>query len=215
MATTTTLNDFFPIDSLSDKKLGEIIASEDFKQTKERIIKELKGIPVPDRFYELLIKQINEVLNIDIRAILISAWTQTGEFLKYVNPADHPPEEPVLVALKEHKITSEHYPIVKPYLNKIPLREIQFHILLELTLKAVVLKIKNGRIMEVLPGACQGAGSVKLGETELLRYPLLQKDSGMVTLPVSIELEDGIPIQEPLEKVHQTLDKIIKETGIN
>lgn len=211
MENAPTLNQFLSIKDLSKKQLSEIVKSKEFRPVRDKMKKQLKGLPVPEKFFEEILKQLSELLNIDIRAVLLSVWAKSEEFGKFLNTEDYPPGEIVLVPLAEHTITSEHAPSLKSFLNKIPLAEMTFHINIELALKGAILKIQDGKIMGGTLGSCAGKGSITYGEDQVL----LQKESEPWQLPGSIDLSDGIPIQEHLNDFQGILSKIIKVSGAN
>ncbi len=204
MNNTPTLNQFFAIKDLPKEKLSEMAKSKQFSPIKEKMSKELKGIPIPEKFFEEIFKQLSDLLNIDIRAIILSVWSKSGEFQKYLDARNYSPDETVLVPLAEHTITSEHNPSLKSFLNKIPLGKMTFHINIELTLKGVIAKIQNGKLWGGSIGSCAGKGSITFGDKHIL-----EKESQPILLPATIELHDGIPLQNTAEDLHSILSKIM------
>ena len=207
---TTTLNHFFSVKDLTSDKLSEIVKSEKFQSIKEKMAKEFKGIPVPENFFEEMLKHLNDLLNIDVRSILVGVWAKSDEFLLYIDPEQYPPDETILVPLAEHTLTSEHHPSLKSFVNKIPIGEITLHINLELTLKGVIVKIQNGKVIGAAIGSCTGKGSITYGDMHLI-----EKESQPWELPGSIELSEGIPIHEKLADFNSILSKIINLTEAN
>ena len=199
----TTLTQFFSLKELPNERFSEITKSKEFSSIKKRISDELKGIPVPDGFFELMLKQLSDLLNIDIRAILVSAWSQSGEFLEYLNTEKYHPDETILLPLTEHTVTSEHFPILRPSINNITLGEIKFDINLELMLKGAVVKIQDGKIIEFTIGSCKGKGAVKHED-----FAILEKATEQLIMPGLIELGEGIPIKNTIEEVHNIMDTI-------
>lgn len=208
--TTTTLNHFFSMKDLTTDQLSEIVKSKKFEPIKEKMSKELKGVPVPEKFFEEMLKHLNDLLEVDIRAILMSVWAKSEEFLLYIDPEQYPPDETILVPLAEHTLTSEHHPSLKSFINKIQVGEIKLHVNLELTLKGVIVKIKNGKLIGATIGSCEGKGSVTYGDVHLL-----EKETQPWELPRSIELSEGISIQEKLTDFNSILSKIINITEPN
>ncbi len=194
---STTLDQFFAANELTSDKISEMVNSADFKPVREKIDKELKGMPLPGSFFETMIKQISDLLNIDIRAILLGAYGQSENFLPYLDADKYPPEEMVLVPLAEHTIVSEHAPSLKPSINKIPLGEIKFKIDLQFILKGVILKIQNGKIWSISAGSCLGRGTVKYGE-----MPLLSREVELPNSLISMDIDEGIPLKDTIENVH-------------
>jgi hypothetical protein len=80
--------------------------------------------------------------------------------------------------------------VIRPeYQNEKQVGKIEFNIDISLTLKGIILKIRDGRIKEILTGSCKGKGTVRYGN-----LVITEKETGSFTLPGSIDLGDGIPI---------------------
>lgn len=204
MNNAPTLNQFFAIKDLPKKKLSEIVKSKEFNPIKKEMSKELKGIPIPEKFFEEILKQLSDLLDIDIRAILLSVWGKSEEFQKYLDAHNYPPDETVLVPLAEHTITSEHNPSLKSFIDKVPIGNMTFHINVELTLKGVIAKIQNGKLWGGSIGSCSGKGAITFGNEHIL-----EKESQPISMPGSIDLSDGIPIHDTAEDLHSILSKIV------
>jgi len=97
--------------------------------------------------------------------------------------------------LADHTIISEHTPSLQIQINEISLGEVQFNINLELTLKGVILKIQNGKIMEATVGSCEGKGSVSYGD-----FSILEKETEPIALPLTVDFGEGLSIGGSREK---------------
>ena len=207
--TRASLSQLFGVKDIPQDRLTELVESKEFEPVKESISKTLKGLPVPDNFFEKMIEQLSALLKIDTLAILLSSWGASKELLKYVNRDEYPPDEIVLLPLAEHTITSTHKPSLKPSIKNVPLAEIQFNINLALKLKGVILKLQNGRIMEVTIGGCNANGTVKFQD-----FKIVEKKGEFPELLGSFDLGEGIPINEPAEKVHETIGEMGEDPNV-
>ena len=72
---------------------------------------------------------------------------------------------------------------------------IPFKISLTLTLEGVVLKIRNGKILEFQIGACKGSGSMSCAGVTFLDF-----EEKQYALPGSIDFDEGIPILDLFEE---------------
>ncbi len=114
------------------------------------------------------------------------------------------PEETTYVELAEHTINSEHKPSIDVKLRGAKLKTIALLVQLGFNLKAFVLKIKNGRIIELQAGHCEVKGTIKfsgLTIAEKKLAPLKLPFSIPVTMPVSVP-----PIAEPEDDHRDTTD---------
>jgi len=201
----SSLVEFFSLDNISKEKLSQIVKTKEFVRFKETLSKKLPGVPMTEAFFEMVIAELSKLLNIDVRAILLSAWNKSGDILQYADPQKYDQKKTFMIPLAEHTILSEHEPSLHFSFSKIPLGEIKLNISLQLNLKGAFLKIQNSRIMAFLIGSCQGKGWVKYGEVSLF-----ERKSDTFTLPGSIELGAGIPLNAKTADIHQRIDIIAK-----
>lgn len=183
-----TLNDFF----YSGKEnaqgfLNRIDQGPKFISLKEEAVKESR-VQWPVLSVKLE-ESIADLLNTGIPDIFLRAWNKYKILLKYLDREKYPPDQTFLVTLSEHTIQSEHHPYLEIYINEKSIAKIEFSIALSLKLNGIILKIRNGKIMEILTGTCKAKGSVTCED-----IPVMEKESETFALPGSIKLGDGVPI---------------------
>lgn len=160
-----------------------IEAGSQFLAIKEKITREHRQLgwsPVSD----LIVEKAGNLLEIDLKDILVGAWKKSEEVLECMNSEDTPPDETRTVALAEHVIRSNHSPRLEVLLNGKPIGEILFHLQLALKLEGFLLIIQGGRIREIRSGVCQGSGLFKCED-----IVLLEKKTGPVRLPGTLTLD--------------------------
>ncbi len=197
-----TLNDFFSTDQVIDEQLDKLEKSEHFTTLKEKVF---KTVSLPVGMYKLLIRQVSDLLNINIMEILAGGWSKYSEFLQYLDKDQYPPDETVYVPLIEHTLTSKHSPFLQPVINEKSLGKIEFDVYLEFLLKGVILKIRDGRIMGAKIGTVEGKGDVQYDG-----FKLFEAENQPIGLPVNIDLNPGIPIIDPREDASKMLDEVVK-----
>lgn len=183
-----TINDFFDLHKDSSEWLAVLTSSPEFKQAKNLISQELKGIQVPASFYELMILKLSEALDLEIGDLLVSGWRKQREIAQYRNK-ENPPGGSHTVPLLEHTLVSKHSPTIQPVINEVPLAKLKFDITLKLKIKGAILVIRDGKIMQVLAGSCSGSGSI-----EYAGFTLLEKKTDSLDLPGSLTFKEGVPI---------------------
>ncbi len=185
-----TLNQFFTFKEkdLSQENLSNIESSIKINSLKATITKEAKEFKWPVAFNEI-IKKVEDLLNISIPDIMVAAWNNYRVLLKYTDKEKYASNETFLVPLAEHTIKSAHNPYIEILINGNSAGRIDFNINISLTLKGIILKIQDAKIMEVLTGTCKGKGTVKCED-----FVILEKETESFSLPGSIILGEGIPI---------------------
>lgn len=195
-----TLEQIFGTEELSKQRLAALVGGKELEPIRKKMTKELKGLPVPDGFFDLMLGKVRDLLKVDLVAILVNAWVGSETFRSFVDQQTVADDETLLVRLAEHTITSEHTPSLKPSINNVPLGEIKFHLLIDLALKGVVLSIQDGRLIEFTIGSCEGRGSLKCANVTIV-----DKEFEPVGLTGSVDLGDGIPLGLGGEEVAELL----------
>jgi hypothetical protein len=126
---------------------------------------------------------LSELLNVDMRDVLIGAWNKSVVLRRYLDAERYPPDQTVIVHLSDHSIRSEHRPYLEISINGL-FERLEFSLVLELKLKGFRLKIQGGEIHEILNGDCQGRVTLSCGPALLW-----ETETGTVFLPGSIKLE--------------------------
>ena len=185
--TKVTLKDFFlPPAGLYQTKLS----SPELEANLANIKKALDESKVT---WPLALNKISEktedLLDISVPDILVSAWNKYFVLLKYLDKKKYPPNETFLVPLLEHTVKSQHHPFIELIINNVSITKLDFDINVSLTLKGMVLKIQDGKVLEISTGNCKGKGTVKCH-----KLLILEKETRTFSMPQSIKLGKGIPI---------------------
>lgn len=161
-----TLNDLFNDKNLPEAKSLELEAQSKCIALKEKLEKKKSGIQ-----WNIVTKEIvalsPELLNIQLQDILKSAWAKYDKISEYLVKGKFDPEEIFLIPLVEHTIISEHSPKIEVKFNEAVIEEIKFQVYIELLLKGLILKIKDGEIEGVKAGSCQCKGSFSCENVQL------------------------------------------------
>ena len=101
--TTRDVKQFFGPQELLEERLSEMAQREELKEIIAKKAKDQK-LPLPEKFYTLMLKQAVDLLDMKIRAILVTAWSKYQELQKYCDPDQYPADETFHVSLAEHTI---------------------------------------------------------------------------------------------------------------
>lgn len=186
----TTLKDFFSFKSgeISQKKMSSMEILRKVSAVKDVITKEAEEIRWPVAFDEIM-RKTGDLLDVSLGDIMARAWNKYRVLAKYLDREKYSPSETFLVPLAEHTIKSDHKPHVDILLGEQLLGTIDFEIKVSLTLKGFIVRVQDGKIMEIKTGTCKAKGSITC--EDLL---IFEKETDSVTLPGTIGLGDGVPI---------------------
>lgn len=189
-ATNYYLNDLLSSNNKLKIPFNGIAKSEQFKEIRELLTKKLNGIPLPSQFFKIFLSQLNELLHLDLGGILANAWKKSEILQRYMDVHKFPSDETVLLPLKDHRIISDHSPLMKPFVNGISVGEIPLQIHLELDLKGVLLKIQDRHLGEISVDSCEGFCSVKYNEMTI--YETSGITFAGMTIPIGVPKSSGI-----------------------
>ena len=134
-------------------------------------------------------ESLNAALDVKLTDILGFAWTKIQDLQVCLDRKSYPPNETALVPLAEHNIRSTHHPGIELLLGKKVVAEITFDVELTLALEGVVLKIRDGRILEITSGSYSGNGILMFADTVLIK-----RQTPKYTIPGKLTLGDGVAI---------------------
>ena len=189
---------------MSKNRFAELENSKEFKTIKEKLTKKFNGFPLPKDFFKSILNRVDDLVKIDLRAILANAWIKSESLFEYTGTDKYAADESFYVPLAEHTIVSEHKPSLRPTINNVSLGEIEFYIYLELILKGAILRIQKGKIMEVLLDSCRAKGSISHS-----KVTILNKQIEDLKLTGSIKFGSGIPITKRAEEAYHYIDEIL------
>lgn len=184
-----TINQFFNLSKGSTGWISGVANSAQYGALKQQMTSQMGGFPVPPSFDQMVIRQLADLLEVHMGAILLGAWRKHQEIVQYRDTQRYPAGEVHVVPLLEHTITSRHKPTIQPIINNVPLPKIKFDVVLRLRLKGAMLKIQAAKITEILLGECLGQGSV-----EYEGVTLVERQTAPVDLPGSIVPKNPVAI---------------------
>jgi hypothetical protein len=149
----------------------------------------------------LVTRAADRLFDVSLMEIMVGAWAKmvalqeyaTGEKLlskkthKFVSKKTHK------FVLSEHKITSKHSPKIELFVYDQSVAEVKVDISLTLVLAKTILRIRQGRIMEVKIAGCRA-----IGKASCYGQEIIEEQTTELEFPGAIRLGDGIEIPPPL-----------------
>jgi hypothetical protein len=161
-------------------------------EVQETMKRDLQGMPgallemVP---MATVLAALYRALDVDLTGILRSGWQTAVMLQEYRDPARHPPGEEKLVKIATTKLTSTHKPKLEVLVNGAVVGSLVFDAKLTLDIAGSRLRIRDGRIWEVM-------GSEFEGQCELSYRGLLlvRRRVGKFAIPGGLTFVQGIKI---------------------
>ncbi len=187
--TDITLRQFFGCkENIPREWPQELESGTAIADLKEKVRTGTHGVQWPAAFDEIK-NNVEPLLDMEIPAIMSAAWNKYRLLSKYLDQDKYPPDKTVMLPLAEHTVKSEHRPAIEIYFNDHLVGKVNFLVTVSLVLEGLILKIRNGRIMEILTGSCTGKGTIYCENCLLV-----ERATAPFALPGAIKLGDGIPI---------------------
>jgi hypothetical protein len=140
-------------------------------------------------FRNKILAEAGGLLDIRLLDVMGWAWKKGRELEAYRDTERYPPDKPFRVHLVDHKITSTHKPDVEIRINKKPVGRVHFAVNIEITVRGVILEIRNARIKKIDAGDCKATGSFFCEG-----FLLAERESKPLDLPGTIDLGEGLEI---------------------
>ena len=140
---------------------------------------------------------LQTALDVSIVDILAAAWNTRRELRQYLDRAKFPSGQIVDHTIAKHEVKSSHRPRLQIMLDQSPVGpEIEFEVIVGLTLEAAVLRIQDGRIMGARLGKVFGTGTIKCEGATLFSRP-----TKAVNLPLTVSFGTGIAIGKAIDAI--------------
>jgi hypothetical protein len=142
----------------------------------------------------LVNRAADRLFDISLMEIMVGAWTKMVALQEYAIGDKLLSKKTHKFVLSEHKITSKHSPTIELYVYDDKVADVKVDIALTLLMAKTILRIKQGRILEVKISGCQATGKVSCYGQEIL-----EEKTAELEFPGAIKLGDGIEIPPPLK----------------
>ena len=134
-------------------------------------------------------RALASALDIRLGDILTSAWSTASKLREAADPARHKPDETVVVPMFEHTVRSTQEPVVEFIYNGRQVFSLSVTIELVLRLAGVVLRVRAGRVREIVSGTCTASATLSVAGVKLA-----ERTTREIGLPVRVKLGSGNPI---------------------
>lgn len=182
-----TLNDFFSAGTKELHMKGDAAVESigQLKSMKESLFRKTKEVKWSVAFREIM-NRIEKLLDLKLTDIMIDAWSKHQSVREFMENSKKKPDDIFLLPLTEHEISSSHRPYVEILVNEEPLGKVDFTVEIIINLEGILLKIQNGRIIEIVMGSCKGSGSVACEDVTLI-----ERELEKLNLPGSIVIDNN------------------------
>ena len=188
--TPSRLNQFFGTKNLSADTIRQIKAQPAFQNIRQQIGGAV-SFAVPDSFYDLLSKELDDLLDIDFSGLIVRAWQKQQRLKKYLDPQQYPPETIYTEIMLKHTLKSRNRHAIRPVINGTTYQGFEFDVNLALEFESAVLKIQDAHIRRIEAGTCQGKGDVAYQG-----FAIFKASTQPVQLPGSRDLGESCPIEK-------------------
>ena len=143
------------------------------REIKAALVKAAPGLPL-GALVDGVARGVQEMLDIPVTDVLVGAWNRSRDLWAALQTTTESPNATMLVPLLAHTITSEHWPFAR----------LVFPLKLEFRVEGVALRIRQGRISEILGGTIKVKATLKFGD-----FVLFDKALAPIAIPGALPLE--------------------------
>ena len=171
--------------TVSDRLGKSLAAGPEADEIKAALAKAAPGLPL-DTLRDGIGKAVQDALDVPVADILIGTWQRARDLRAALETTGKSAGATVLVPLLGHTITSKHRPYVDIVVEGVTLAHLIFTVKAELRLDGVVLRVRRGRITDILAGTVKVKGTLKFGDVVLA-----EKALAPISIPGSLTLRPG------------------------
>lgn len=194
IAQTASLVQFFDFDNAAVRKDGLTALGGTTAMRGVQALLTAAPLLLQNHATQSATEALQAALNVRVVDILAAAWNTRRELRQYLDRSKYPSDQIIDHTLAKHDVRSSHHPRLQIMLDQSPIGpEIEFEVIVGLTLESAILRIQNARIMNARTGRVFGVGTIKCEGAILFSRP-----TKAVTLPLTISFGTGIPIGEAI-----------------
>ncbi|MGE3177816.1 MAG: hypothetical protein AB7O32_10115 [Vicinamibacterales bacterium] len=136
------------------------------------------------------------LLDVRFSTVIVGAWTKSRLLRQYREKSREAPQDVFLLSLAKHAIRTKFKPAIELLINEKPVESLPLEIGVQLELQGLVLKIQNGRVLELRPGQCEASGTITCRD-----YPIAERKSQRFQLPGVLAIDEEIVCDGPADTV--------------
>jgi len=140
--------------------------------------KEIKQLPdvAWSAFSEEIEFALGKALDINLLDVVAEGWSKLKQLRDYCGRKPDDENKPFSVALAQHDVVSSHQPGIDVLLGEKVIAQIVVEVELSLTLKGIVLSVRDDHIIAVASGKFASTGSVKYRGATLIEKSTKEYD---------------------------------------
>jgi hypothetical protein len=169
--------------SLAAQLGGGLDRSGEGQEIKAVLVNAAPGLPL-GALLNGVAGAVQEMLDVPVTDVLLSAWNRARDLRNALQTTQESPNATVLVPLLAHTVTSEHRPYVEVKQGEVPIARLVFPLRLELRVEGVVLRVRQGRITEILGGTIKVKATLQFGD-----FVIFDRTLAPIAVPGSLSLE--------------------------
>ena len=162
---------------VSDRLGASLAHRPEANQIKAALAKAAPGLPL-GALLDGVGRAVQDALDVPVTDLLIGAWEHARDLRAALETTRRSPGETALVPLLSHSINSNHRPYVDVVVEGVPLVHLVFPVKVEFRVEGVVVRVRGGRIAEILSGTVKVKGTVKFDD-----FVLFEKAMAPISIP--------------------------------
>jgi hypothetical protein len=172
--------------NLSERLGTGMDAGAESQEIREALANAAPGLPI-GTVLDGVARAVEELLDVPVTDILGGAWARARDLRAAIQKTRESADATELVPLLGHTITSEHRPCVEIVKDDVAIARLVFPLKLDLRLEGVILRVRQGRISEVLSGTVKIKATMKFGDIVVLERALAP-----ISIPGALEVAPAV-----------------------
>jgi hypothetical protein len=192
-----TLARAFDVEKEVSDKASELKKSGVFQDIRQKMVEKAKALKLSPGFYDglfdLLTKNLNELLAIDIpKNILAGTWKNQKLLWEYCDKEKYPPDVKSLVPLIEHTLKTSHEPSLEVSAFGQALGTLAVKLEATFLIKSGMLEVQDGKIKKIQTGDIESTGQL-----HYMNVPVMETKKIVIHIPGAYDLKEGVEITYP------------------
>jgi len=168
--------------TFTDRLGAGLDADAESKEIKDALASAAPGLPL-GAVVDGVAHAVRELLDVPVTDVFVGAWERARDLKAAIQKTRELADASELVPLLGHTITSEHRPYVEIVKDDVAIARLVFPLTLEFRLEGVVLRVRKGRVSEILAGTVKVKATMKFGD-----FVIFEKALTPIPIPGALSL---------------------------
>jgi len=164
---------FGPQGAVSKKELKSLYKAASSRQLKQDVQVRAPELKLPGIWAQVR-STFPSLFQLPASELFLNGWEKLSQIGAALFPAEAKADQYITVPLHDHTFRSEHKPRIELYYQGNKISTLEFVFRISLQFKSLLLVFRQGKLMEIQPGTCNGTAQLQYGSHTIFQRKIVE-----------------------------------------